>query len=189
MEINLRALKAVSLAASIEETRYYLKGVHVEVQGNNLTMVATNGHLLMGMQFPTDAAPCNIIVPLDLIRRIKLVRKIDEAELEIDGTQITIKYAGGVYGAAVVDGSFPDWRRICPKEISGEVAQFDVRYFETFYDAAKLMHPGEKPCIVVGHNGNSPALIHWYPDALGVLMPIRNTTPPTTPLWVQGGIQ
>jgi DNA polymerase III sliding clamp (beta) subunit (PCNA family) len=185
MEINIRALKAVALAASIEETRYYLKGVNIEVKDNNLTMVATNGHLLMGMQFPTDAAPCNIIIPLDLIRRIKLVRKIDEAELEIEGTQVTIRYAGGVYGAAVVDGSFPDWRRICPKEVNNEVAQFDVRYFETFYDAAKLMYPGENPRIVVGHNGGDPALIGWYPDALGVLMPVRNITPPTVPEWIK----
>lgn len=48
MLIDIRALKAVAVAASTEQTRYYLNGVCLQVAKGEATMVATNGHFMMG---------------------------------------------------------------------------------------------------------------------------------------------
>ena len=180
MLLNIRALKAVATAASTEQTRYYLNGVHLHVANGFATMVATNGHILMGFQHVTDGDACACIIPLALIKSLKLDRKAgDMAEFSFDGKDISIRYAGNVYGSGAIDAVFPDWRRVVPRDTpTGVAAQFNPDYLAAFAIAARLM--GGK-AIAIAHNGQNPALVHWHDDALGVVMPLSAYTVPTAP--------
>jgi len=193
MIINLKALKAVALFCSKEETRYYLKGVNLQFRDDHVIMVATNGHYLTAMRQsldePLDSPIADTIIPIELIERIKLDKKIDMAELYIDGRRISITYMGATYADGAIDGSFPDWRRITPSSVSGEAAQYDASYAAIYMKAARMFDKSAQ--IKIAHNGLSPALVTWLPvesglDAFGVLMPIKSngalTAPPT---WAQ----
>lgn len=182
MLINIRALKAVATAASTEQTRYYLNGVNLQVANGYATMIATNGHILMGVQHATDGDACSCIIPLALIKSLKLDRKAgDMAEFSFDGKDISIRYAGNVYGSGAIDAVFPDWRRVVPRDTpSGVAAQLNPDYLAAFAAAARLM--GGKG-IEVAHNGLNPALVAWHDDALGVIMPVRAGAPIAAPAW------
>ena len=86
IEINARLLKAVALAVTKTETRYYLNGVYVEFFADHITLTATDGHkLIAGRQVRVDtgsgdsaAGEAGIILPLDMIDKIKLSRKAPE---------------------------------------------------------------------------------------------------------------
>ena len=72
--INIATLKAVNLAASTEQTRYYLCGVYVEVTPTTVTYTATNGHILLSRR--EDSAEPNTltgawIIPSDFIKAAK----------------------------------------------------------------------------------------------------------------------
>jgi DNA polymerase III beta subunit, central domain len=193
MIINLKALKAVALFCSKEETRYYLKGVNLQFRSDHVIMVATNGHYLTALRQsldePLDSPIADTIIPIELIDRIKLTKHDDKAELYVDGHKVTITYMGATYVDGHIDATFPDWRRITPFSVSGEAAQYDASYAALYIKAARMFDKSAQ--IKIAHNGLSPALVTWLPvesglDAFGVLMPILSngalTVPPT---WAQ----
>jgi DNA polymerase-3 subunit beta len=186
MLINIRLLKAVAIAASTEQTRYYLNGVNLQVANGEATMVATNGHMMLGARHATVADACTCIIPMALIKSIKLDRKTgDLAAFSFDGKDIVIRYAGSTYGSGAVDGSFPDWRAVVPREpASGDAAQFNPDYLAAFAAAARIMGSKEPK---VAHNGLDPALVTWHSDdTFGVLMPLRtNDLPTLAPAWAR----
>ena len=191
MIINLKALKAVALFCSKEETRYYLKGVNLQFRSDHVIMVATNGHYLtalrQSLEEPLDSPIADTIIPIELIDRIKLTKHDDKAELYVDGHKVTITYMGATYVDGHIDATFPDWRRVSPSSVSGEAAQFDAAYPALFLKAARMFDKSAQ--IKIGHNGLSPALVSWLPseaglDAFGVLMPMRAKDHMTVPpMW------
>ena len=60
MLIPTDLLKAALFCASTEETRYYLKGVHLSTSGH---MVTTDGHRLFCAKLP-DQPAADVIIPL-----------------------------------------------------------------------------------------------------------------------------
>lgn len=80
----------------------------------------------------------------------------------------------------MVEGKFPDWRRIIPAKISNEVADYDFEILMKFVKAAKLL--GQKAVSVcVGQNGLSAGrvVINKIPNYLGVIMPKIDHDPKT----------
>jgi DNA polymerase-3 subunit beta len=104
MLISTDLLKAALLCASTEETRYYLKGVHLSTSGH---MVTTDGHRLFCAKL-AEAVPADVIIPLETV---KAALKLAPRKAE------TIELNGNTFGGVVfqpVDGTFPDWRRVIP---------------------------------------------------------------------------
>ena len=194
IEINARLLKAVALAATNSESRYYLRGVYVEFFSDHITLTATDGHkLIAGRQVRVDtgagdsaAGQAGIILPLDMIDKIKLSRKApDYATLSFDakGDSLQARFLQLRFDAVTLSGfeveaSYPAARWVAPVSITGETAAFDPEILITFSKAAKMAGAGSIP--VVHHNGLSPALVSWLAvgtlpgcEAFGVVMPMR----------------
>jgi len=175
--INARLLKAVAVAMSKEETRYYLCGVSFTVKDNWAVLRATDGHRLILARQPCAGDDCDVIIPRTLIDKIKLNRKAaPELIITITGGMISLAYAGETFGGALVDGTFPNTARIVQsaKFDIGEVAQFNPDYIVDFKKAAEIMQDGS-PDPVVYHNGHNPALVRIgsQEDIFGVVMPYR----------------
>jgi hypothetical protein len=178
MEINVRYLKAAAIVASKEETRYYLKGVAVQANEKGAFLIATDGHRLLAFR-QTGACyggePINIIIPSDIIAGLKVNKHVEIAELTQDSdNKWRLEYCGTSIVFAPIDGTFPDWRRIVPKETTGETAQFDPAYIGDFAKIAKALGCGGH-CVKIAHNGGSPALVTFGDDidGTGVIMPTR----------------
>ncbi len=170
MKLNVNYLKAAVLAVSKEETRYYLKGVAIQANETGVFIVATDGHRAVAFRQPEtyDDAPIDIIIPSDTVNALKTKEDIVDL-LKINDTQYMI----GNIAFAPVDGTFPEWRRIVPKEPSGEIAQFNLSYMGDFAKIAKTLGKGTP--TRVAHNGGAAALITFGPDVdgFGLLMPMR----------------
>lgn len=187
MNINIRLLKAAAMFASKEETRYYLKGVAVQAGPRGVYLVSTDSHRLLAFrQSADDTPPVDIIIPADVIARIKLDRHVEDATLTRDGdTQWRIDYCGTAISFAPIDGTFPDWRRIVPRKVDGCVAQFDPAYVGDFAKVAKALGLSNTR-VVIGHNGQGPALVSFGDDVdgFGVLMPMRAPSGVEVPAWL-----
>jgi DNA polymerase-3 subunit beta len=187
-DIDIRALKAAAIAASTEQTRYYLNGVCIQHTPTGPVFVATDGHHLIAARHdwqsdaPAPFAP--VIVPLELLKRIKIVRKAsDVATITLTGEggerKVAIDYAGGTVAANAIDGAFPDWRRVIPQsEPNGVACQFQAQYLDAFRDAMAILAGGKGDAQPnIAHNGDSPALVDLGDagavQAFGVLMPYR----------------
>lgn len=195
--IDLRALHAVACAASTDDTWYYLIGVLLEFGPTHVRMTAIDGHMLITLRQPyadgmprpdADALPAPVIVPADLIKRIQLPRSAphDFVTLAVDGPRITFDCHGATHGGTAVDGSFPDYRRILPAKVSGEIATYDVLLLVRFAQARSLLQVNVKRKrsegstaghVVIAHNGYGAAAVDFaygtgY-EAVGVVLPTR----------------
>lgn len=112
--IDLAALFApVTFAMSNEETRFYLNGVFVHTTSDGrLRAVATDGHRLAAVYGPELTLAAGIIVPR------KTVGLIPEGTVQVDIGEGRIRFVQGdtTIVSKLVEGSFPDYERVIPKE-------------------------------------------------------------------------
>ena len=185
MRINLRHLLAINkYAASTEETRYYLCGVFITALNGRGHMVATDGHVLLATSLVDENPPdTSIILPSSVLDRIRLGRKDDDfAELTVDDRQFQIALPNGsAFNGEGIDGVFPDWQRVIPKEIKPAIASFDPLLLAKLQQAWTAA-TGGKHIVGVIQNGDSPAFVKYPDDTLfGVIMPLPAQGRPDSP--------
>lgn len=191
---DLNLLKAAALCASQDTTRYYLNGVEVQCKENVFTITATDGHRLISFKpnVMFDGGmplPFSVIIPLDIIKALKVTKKSPEGDLIVqpDGT-CAIKYQGRSTIFQPVDGTFPNWKRVVPEKVDGTVGQYNAHYLADFAKINDMYRDDKAKCLIVGHNGSGPALV-YLPigiDNVAVIMPVRvasHETPTAAPDW------
>jgi len=112
----------VSFAASVEETRYYLRGVYIHASDDGLTGVATDGHRLAKWACDVDATGMpSVIIPSETIPMIGS----PEMPVKMQVSAGKVRFSDDTWSlvSKVVDGTFPDYTRIIP-ERKGTIARF-----------------------------------------------------------------
>jgi hypothetical protein len=182
--ITVNFLKAALLFASDEETRYYLKGVHLLRRGDHLRITATDGHRLfcaMQMLTPDQSGPnFDVILPRDGLKKaltgVHRNCEVLALDLEWDGDRVKRAVLNDL-AMPPVDGTFPTIERVVPdaNAIGGETASFNPLYLADIGKAAKIL-TGNVNGFHLGHNGGSPALVSFDAaagNAFAVVMPYR----------------
>lgn len=181
-EIDLRAIKAASYAMSSDETRYYLKGVCLEISAaHGVLAIATDGHRLIAM----EAAPSNghvapdpleIIIPAETVKRLKINKRFSDGILRhMGGLQWQIEHDGQIWAFQPIDGYFPAWRRVLPKHSTpGDRAHFNPDYLADMKKAGEVYEKGADAAIIT--DGGNPAWCRWDSanvPGFGLVMPKR----------------
>lgn len=180
MQVNLKTLQALAKhIAPKTEIRYYLNAVQFEVTDAGRFYVATDGHKLVAIREARQDGDINgeYLIPRDVILGIKLSKRpaIDTAEFNQESGKASITYCGTETRFGLVDGKFPDWRRVIPSKTSGEIAQFNPDYMTAIRDcAAAAVGIGKYSGLTMLHNGNSAGLYQCNDvNFIGVIMPLR----------------
>ena len=171
MLIPTDLLKAALFCASNEESRYYLRGVHLATSGH---MVTTDGHRLFCAKL-AEAVSQDVIIPLDTVKAaLKLAGKRAET-IELNGNTL-----GGVVFTPV-DGTFPDWRRVIPaadgyQSGDGKPAHFNPDYMHDIGQMSRAL--GSKTGVafqIHGWDSGSPHGVTFAErtDCFAVIMPMR----------------
>lgn len=113
-------LLQVQYAMAKEDIRFYLKGVLIQVQGNQLNLVSTDGHRLACTQVDIDAdLPANeIIVPSKtVLELIKILSFPDEfVTVDLMDHQVRFTTKDAVIISKIMDGKYPDYKRVIPQD-------------------------------------------------------------------------
>ena len=180
MQVNLKTLQALAKhIAPKTDIRAYLNGVLFEVTPTGRFYVATDGHKLVAIRQPRQETDTDgqWIIPRDVILGIKLSKRpvIDTAEFNQENGKASITYCGTETRFGLVDGKFPDWRRVIPVKTTGEVAQFNPDYLVAIRDcAAATVGISGYSGLSLLHNGSSTSLYQANsPDFIGIIMPLR----------------
>ncbi|EMB7845853.1 DNA polymerase III subunit beta [Vibrio vulnificus] len=117
---ELRALiEKTQFSMANQDVRYYLNGMLFEIEGSTLRSVATDGHRMAVAQAPlsADFAQKQIIVPRKGVQ--ELVKLLDTPEqpvtLQIGSSNLCAEVNDFVFTSKLVDGRFPDYRRVLPQ--------------------------------------------------------------------------
>ena len=175
--LRIDHLKAVFNAVSTEETRYYLCGVQVEINATGTTLVATNGHMLLAAYDETNTLdePVSVIIPADVVKGFKPARGQDLVEMSTDDGK-TWRLGNTLFQP--VDGTYPAWKRVMPKETPDALSVTDA-WFEPKYQLAMYKAAKEIDAICDIHpDGLNPALVRFHESEtdcpmVGVIMPYR----------------
>lgn len=166
-------LKAALACASTEQARYYINGVYVDPMGY---IVATDGHRMFVAKYELTPGIGfdGFIIPSAILKRVLTGNKALMIEItngHIDGQRYE-----------PIDGSFPDWRRVVPTDLSGVTAHFNPAYVGDLAKLAKLL--GDRGGNAqIQHNGDGPAGVTFHrADCFAVLMPLRPST--DHPAWM-----
>ena len=129
-EINAQEFKRLmnetAFAISTEKTRYYLNGIYFHANKDTdepptLRAVATDGHKLARAEIPLPdgaAGMPGVIVPRKaVVEMIKLIGK-DKGALQaaLNENLVEFRISGAVFLTKTIDGAFPDYRRIIPRD-------------------------------------------------------------------------
>ena len=122
-----KLLLLVQYAMAQQDIRYYLNGLLLVKEENNLKAVATDGHRLGFAFLPleTKQEKKEIILPRKAV--IELTKQLNESEdpvtIELLKNQIRFTFSNVVLVSKLVDGKFPDYNRVIP---SGHEKQIEV---------------------------------------------------------------
>jgi DNA polymerase-3 subunit beta len=117
-------IERTQFAISNEETRYYLNGIYMHVLDVNgaatLRAVATDGHRMARAETDAPAGAKGmpgIIVPKKTVSEVQ--KLLDGAEgdvaVEVSDTKIRFTLGGVVLLSKLIEGTFPDYDRVTPK--------------------------------------------------------------------------
>src|SRR3989344_3661780 len=135
IKINSSLLKDyltnVAVATQYSEIRPEISGVYLSFFDNKLTLVATDSfrlaeRILSDNDFQTNIREISAIIPLKTIQEILKMLDFknetdDNTEIFIDPNQILFRFNNQEVTSRLIDGTFPDYKAIIPKEIETEV--------------------------------------------------------------------
>ena len=114
----------VSIAASNDMTRPALTGVYFNTFKNSLYIAATDGYRLAERQFIDKVkSEVTAIVPASSVSEVmrSIADDVEEVEILFDDTQVRFRLGEVEVTSKLIDGSFPDYRQLIPKETEQEV--------------------------------------------------------------------
>ena len=112
-------LNQVSFAMAVHDIRYYLNGILFVAEGKQLSLVATDGHRLAfsSATLDVEVPKQEVILPRKTV--LEMQRLLSDKEGAIDmqfaGNQAKFSFDGMEFVTKLVEGKFPDYNRVIPK--------------------------------------------------------------------------
>lgn len=205
IKIPRDAIKAILLFAAVHDIRYYLNGLLVEATSEATRIIGTDGRMLgihHSEQANTVEQPTSLIVPRQalayirpLVARTKWDKKgrplLSEIQLERDdsGWLIRDHVSGLRFGFDPIEGKFPDYVKVLPKETTDVAGSFNPSYIGRLGLVAKAFRR-EAYNVSFSHNGDNAGLvsISGVPGFIAVVMPQRNNEKAQVPGWAKASL-
>ena len=128
-----RLLSKTSFSMASQDVRYYLNGMLLEVEGNKINGVATDGHRLAFSSATTNAVDLGIrnILPRKAVLELSklLLPNEETVELLIGASYVDVRSENLSFSTKLIDGKYPDYNKVFPTgqplplEISKEILQ------------------------------------------------------------------
>ena len=189
IQVNANLFARVAVAQSSDPTRYYLQGVCIQPhpRGEGATLTATDGSILIAAHDP-KADPATLPAEGLIVNLgkdgLKAARKGKLVMIDPDTGEARVDNAWRSASTTIVDGAFPDWRRVLPQgDLIATGAAFDVKILSRLGDALTDWRKSAHGLALRGADDTGPHVVTCdSPDAaiFAVCMPIHVT--PTTPL-------
>lgn len=135
-------LLLVQYAMAQQDIRYYLNGLLLVAEGQQLTMVATDGHRLAyaSAELAEAVTKTEVIIPRKAVLELAklLADSDDKVEIQLLPTQVRFVFSGIDLVSKVVDGKFPDYTRVIPTNYKKHFGMGRVTLLQALQRAAIL---------------------------------------------------
>jgi DNA polymerase III subunit beta len=118
-------LNQVSFSMAVHDIRYYLNGILFVADGKQLSLVATDGHRLAfsSATLDVEVPRQEVILPRKTVLEMQrlLSDKEGAIEMQFAGNQAKFQFDGMEFVTKLVEGKFPDYNRVIPKNHSNSI--------------------------------------------------------------------
>jgi DNA polymerase III subunit beta len=118
-------INQVHFSMAVHDIRYYLNGILFVAEGKTLTLVATDGHRLALAQSQVDveSPKQEVILPRKTVLELQRLLKDEDTAIEMRfaGNQAKFSFSGMEFVTKLVEGKFPDYNRVIPKNHKNSV--------------------------------------------------------------------
>ncbi|MES2632482.1 DNA polymerase III subunit beta [Caenimonas sp. SL110] len=112
-------LNQVSFAMAVHDIRYYLNGILFVAEGKQLSLVATDGHRLAfaNATLDVEVPRQEVILPRKTVLEMQRLLSNAEGAIEMQfaSNQAKFSFEGMEFVTKLVEGKFPDYNRVIPK--------------------------------------------------------------------------
>ncbi|WP_194725543.1 DNA polymerase III subunit beta [Noviherbaspirillum malthae] len=113
-----KAIRKVAFAAARGDIRHFLNGVAIQGDGQQLSLIGTNGHQLaktsIALTAPLERG-VNIILAVEYLGILARFCEADNITVAI-GRKLEIRTSSLLCHLPLIEGQFPDWGRVIPKD-------------------------------------------------------------------------
>lgn len=121
-----RLIEKTQFAMALQDVRYYLNGLLIEINGGLIRAVATDGHRLAMSEaacpLETETG-IQVILPRKAV--LELARLLDDSEetidIDVSSNHIRFRLGETSFTSKLIDGKFPDYQRVIPSETDKEI--------------------------------------------------------------------
>ena len=128
-----RLLSKTSFSMASQDVRYYLNGMLLEIIGNKINGVSTDGHRLAFSSAITNTADLEVrnILPRKAVLELSKLLSSNEGtvELLIGASYVDVRSENLSFSSKLIDGKYPDYNKVFPTgeplplEINKEILQ------------------------------------------------------------------
>ena len=119
-----RLIEKTHFSMAQQDVRYYLNGMLLETGGKHLRAVATDGHRLALCEAELDGSvdEQQVIVPRKGVLELqRLMTGEGSLNIELGPNHVRIQLEGIRFTSKLIDGRFPEYDRVIPKESSNQL--------------------------------------------------------------------
>jgi DNA polymerase III beta subunit, central domain len=186
IEIPMQVLDAATICTAVKDVRFYLNGVAI----NKGHVVSTDGHRAFACKIDGLDENIEVIIPTEAIKAF--IKKVPSKNRKGHCTIVVDRNArqGKISNFPLqvhelfipIDGKFPDWQRIYPKdapfEYQGHYPTFNWSYMADFQKMHKALGGNGINVLLRPKSKNEAALVDFDGTlfdhhAKGVIMPLR----------------
>ena len=138
-----RLINSTHFSMAQQDVRYYLNGMSLETEENIIRTVATDGHrlALCRLEYGAASLPARqVIIPRKGVLEIsRLIGDEDKSiKVQIGANHIRLFSADFIFTSKLVDGRFPDYRRVLPRDGDKNITASKAVLKDAFARAAIL---------------------------------------------------
>jgi len=143
----LKAINKTIYATSKEESRFALQGVLFKSNGNQIDVVATDGHRLALYKIEkTGEGDIDIILPQKALNELKkLTTDFEDIEVASTDQYTFFRTKEWMLMTRVLEGAFPDYTQVIPSEFSIEIKVDKKGFMEAVKRVSAIIEGEPKP--------------------------------------------
>ena len=136
-------IQNTAFAMASQDVRFYLNGMLFDINQNALRVVATDGHRLStcATSLSTEGlVPTQAILPRKGVLELQKLMSDNDSliEFSLAKNYLTVRLEDTVFTCKLVDGRFPDYRRVIPQN-NDQVIQTDRELFRNLLQRAAIL--------------------------------------------------
>jgi DNA polymerase-3 subunit beta len=128
---------------AVHDIRYYLNGILFVAEGKQLSLVSTDGHRLAfsSAMLDVEVPKQEVILPRKTVLEMQrlLSDKEGAIEMQFAGNQAKFSFEGMEFVTKLVEGKFPDYNRVIPKNHKNIITLGRVALLASLQRTAILM--------------------------------------------------